>query len=65
MDLPAQVLVDDVWSQWKIRCVGAIHALAPVAPDRGHPTGSAVAAVLNAARKRQSDNEIDRGRSGP
>jgi hypothetical protein len=50
MKLPAQVLGDDVRSQWKIRCVGAVHALAPVAADGWHPTGSAVAAVLPSQR---------------
>ena len=46
MNLAAQVLSDDVGSQRKIRCIGAVHALTPVAADRRHPTGSTVTAVL-------------------
>src|SRR6516164_10083189 len=46
MDLTAQVLCDDVGSQRKIWCVGAVHALAPVSANGRHPTGSAVTAVL-------------------
>ena len=50
MNLAAQVLSDDVGGQRKIRGVGAVHALAPVAADRRHPTGSTVAAILPTQR---------------
>ena len=46
MNLATQMLVDDVKSQWKIHGLGAVHALAPVAANGRHPTGSAVTTVL-------------------
>jgi hypothetical protein len=50
MNVAAQVLSDDVGGQRKIRGVGAVHALAPVAANGRHPTGSTVAAILPTQR---------------
>jgi hypothetical protein len=61
------VLTDDIASQWKVRCVGTVHALAPVAADRRHPTGSTVTAILPALRinvgatTKQIEEEADLG----
>lgn len=46
MNVAAQMLIDDVGSQRKIRGISAVHTLTPVAADGWHPTGSAVTAVL-------------------
>ena len=66
MNLAAQVLSDDVGGQRKIRGVGTVHSLAPVAANGRHPTGSTVAAILPTKRVNVGATyETDRRRSGP
>lgn len=48
--LAPQAGVNDLCSQRKVRCVGPIHAFAPIALDRGHPTRTAISTILPAKR---------------
>ena len=50
MCLAPQVGINDLWGQRKIRCLGPIHTLAPIALDRRHPTRAAISPVLPTPR---------------